>query len=127
MSDQLSKPIIGQVTFPIAADRRASLANLHLAGSARALTIASSAVTANAALASSFTVTAAANFTLTVSNLDDGQTIRVLVAASGGAVVVTVSPNDGDTIASIADTKKAILTITKFGSVVYVIKSTVVA
>ena len=126
MSDQLAKPLLGQYSFLKSADRLATLKNLHVGGATVAISGTTGAATANAALGSNFTVTRDGNFTLTVTNLDDGQTIRVLVIATiTGPVVVTVSPNDGDAVSSLASSAREVLTISKFGSLTYVSKYTV--
>lgn len=126
MSDQLRKNLTGQYAFLTEADRLATLKNIKLGGAAVAVTITTGAGTINAALGCLFTAATVANTTFTITNLKDGQVIKLVTTNSGGAHTVTLTGVTG-TIAASGSSGVDSFTIFNAGGTIYVTQDVITA
>jgi len=120
MSDQFSKPLYGQFKFQLDADRASTVKNFKLAGNSVTVTPASNAANLDGSLSCSFIVSNNANTTFTVTNLVDGQRLRLVFTNTHGSNAVTnVFTSMTGVSSSIAASKIVVFVIFKVGTVVY--------
>lgn len=121
MSDQLSKPLVGQYKFLNTADRSATLVNLRIQGSASVeLVPVANAVALNGNLGCLFFVEVTGSTTFTLSNITNGQIINILVSnAAVGAVTLTFTSTTG-TLTTLASGAVGLYTLYKVASTTYV-------
>lgn len=115
----------GQYTFWNAADRQSTNRNLRVGGDSVSLGVAvgSGTATLNAALAGTFYITdAGLNYTVTVSNMVDGQMLRLVVIRGDDSGTITFSNATGVFVAH-TGIGTDVFSFIKVGSTIYFVQS----